>query len=422
MSGMPDQAIGLPGRMASPGAATTTSGSGPLVARATQSRLHLVTFMNRLDQHFAYLQVSAEAHGLHPMVLGYGRPAWWPDGLGAKINALREYVYGHVEDQDVLVFADAFDVLVMGNKDEILGRFESLELRSNRSLVFNAEQYCYPRISGVCDEQSYPPAPYRWRFLNSGVIVGRGFALKSMLRDPVADVIRGSDQFWYQDYFRSHQSTILLDTTCVLMCAVTGADERSGVGWTTAENRSRIMIPDSGSRPSLVHFVSLAHWPTWKKVADGWEATSGLHEAFRQLHPQPARDLLDTWRAEVHLGTTHTMGFVSEKFWTIMRVALCVECNVLGTGQHECENFPSLFGEGCVLAAALVVALVMLVLLCLSVPVRRRCCPPDTSSEHLDPSPLLATIAAWAGPALRVVRRITGSRVGRRLKHPEQVV
>lgn len=425
MAGMPAGAGGLPGRIASGGAAAA-SDTAPPGAQAIESRLHLVTFMNRLHRHFAYLQVSAEAHDLHPTVLGYGRPAWWPDGLGAKINALREYVYGHVKDHDVLIFADAFDVLVMGNADEIMGRFEALELRSNRSLVFNAEAYCYPRIDGVCDPESYPTAPYRWRFLNSGLIVGRGFALKSMLLDPVADVIRGSDQFWYQNYFRSHRSSILLDTTCVLLCAVTGADERSGVGWQAAGNSSRIMIPDSGSTPSLVHFVSFGHWPSWQKAAHGLEATSGLHDAFRLLHPQPARDLLDTWGLEIHLGTTHTAGFEMEKRWALMRVVLCTQCHLLHSGQHECEYFPSLFGGGCALAGALFVALVMLVLLLLCALVTRRCCPPDTSPRQPLPPPwwssLLATIAPWSGQALSAVMRITGTRVRRSSKHPEQIV
>ncbi|CAE8596013.1 unnamed protein product, partial [Polarella glacialis] len=41
-------------------------GGGGASSRPRPAELHLVTFMNRFHRHFAYLQVSSEAHGLGP--------------------------------------------------------------------------------------------------------------------------------------------------------------------------------------------------------------------------------------------------------------------------------------------------------------------------------------------------------------------
>ena len=91
--------------------------------------LHLVSFMNKLDRRFGFLQVSAEAQEIYPQLLGLGSEAWMPDGLGARINGLRRYVQSSSED-DVVIFADAFDVLVLGKREEILEKFQRIDARN----------------------------------------------------------------------------------------------------------------------------------------------------------------------------------------------------------------------------------------------------------------------------------------------------
>lgn len=332
------------------------------------TRLHVVTFMNNPDRHYAYLQVTAEAHGLYPVIIGYGQEAWWPDGLGAKINALRSYLFSQVNDQDVLLFVDAFDVLVFGDKKEILDRFSMIERKSNRSLVFNAEQYCFPRDvsggEGVCDPDKYPPAPFRWRHLNSGVFAGRGHAVKKMLKDPVPNVIKGSDQKWYQKYFLSHQEEIQLDYQCLLMCAISGDSKSEGV----AIQDDRVFIPETGNFPALVHCVSVAHWNSWR----GGKATHALHELFSRFYPSAAARLLDGWRIEADLGTTHTMQiYQGDAWWGAMRSVLCIQCGFLGSPHQECKFFPNRFDNQCWLVSSMFIVAVLAVPLFLLRCVRR---------------------------------------------------
>lgn len=329
--------------------------------------------MNRVHRHFAYLQVSAEAHQIHPKIIGYGLDAWWPDGLGVKINVLRDFVHEQLPRRnDVLIFADAFDVMLFGGEEEIVSRFLELERRTNRSLIFNAEEYCYPRHDSVCDEDRYPESQTRWRFLNSGLIAGRVHAFKDMLTERVPDVIAGSDQVWYQRFFKEHQDRVWLDRSCFLLCAITGMETDNGVAWQGIKNKTRLVVAETGVAPSLVHFVSVAHWPSWQ----GLEATMPVQEAFRRLYPSAAERLLDPWRLEVHMGAQHTMtlyhGSGNYAFWFIMRMVLCTECHLLGFRQNECVYFPSLLHPRCAMPmlGLLFVVLVLIATLVL----RKRCC------------------------------------------------
>ena len=48
------------------------------------------------------------------------------------------------------------------------------------------------------------------------------------------------------------------------------------------------------------------------------------------------------------------LGSLGAGFWAVMRLVLCAQCRVLGSTQHECEYFPSLFGEFCLVPTLLV--------------------------------------------------------------------
>merc|ERR1712072_143658 len=106
-----------------------------------------------------------------------------------------------------------------------------------------------------------------------------------------------------------------LDTNCFLMCAVTGDGEEQSV----ALRDGRIEILETGTKPSLVHFVSVSHWPAWRSGSP----TTALHEVFRRIFPIPASRLLDGWRFEGDLGVTHTAIFYEgEGWWRSMRSVL----------------------------------------------------------------------------------------------------
>mmetsp|Transcript_21222 Transcript_21222/g.49390 ORF Transcript_21222/g.49390 Transcript_21222/m.49390 type:complete len:386 (-) Transcript_21222:106-1263(-) len=323
-----------------------------------EPHLHFVTFMNRFRRTYAFLQISAEAHGIYPKILGYGAEAWWPDGLGVKINTLRAYVNSaSVMARDVVVFVDAFDVIVFAGETEIMEGFIGMERRWNTSLFFNAEQHCYPRRDGLCE--GYPSAPSRWRYLNSGLIAGRAWAFRELLRDPVPNVIKGSDQAWYQRRFREQRqgggggATITLDSECRFLCSVANFNDTVMV----LDTDRRLVRSDVGFRPQIVHFAGTGHWTMW---LEGRAApTTGLLDVFQKLYPKVSQQLLDVWGITAELGTTHDIGIYNGPgFWGTMGLVLCIQCNLLGSKERECEFFAGAFSGRCMSWTLRTVALV----------------------------------------------------------------
>lgn len=321
-------------------------------------RVTLVTFMNELEHVFGYLQVSAAAHGLHPKILGYGEKAWWPDGLGAKVNALRLYVMDEVSDSEVLMFVDAFDVLVFGGRQEIVENFEALEHKYNRSLFFNAEKDCFPPFKDICTD-AYPQAQHaRWRYLNSGVIVGRGRDFKLMLHDPVSNIMPGSDQAFYQRYFRDFPGRAELDRTCVLACATLGVGEEFGIQL----RNDRLVNTWTGKLPSVVHFVSDAHWPRW---IDG-RPTTEIQKIFQVAHPDKSAFLFDKVSFGYRVGGTHKThltlrGSMLVSWHWLMQSILCMQCRIFMSRDRECRYVGSLLSTSCSGACIFLIGVMMLV-------------------------------------------------------------
>eukprot|EP00933_Yihiella_yeosuensis_P006732 TRINITY_DN11149_c0_g1_i3.p1 TRINITY_DN11149_c0_g1~~TRINITY_DN11149_c0_g1_i3.p1 ORF type:complete len:299 (+),score=29.65 TRINITY_DN11149_c0_g1_i3:267-1163(+) len=238
--------------------------------------------------------------------------------------------------------------MVFGNASEIIEKFGALEVRYNSSIIFNAEPYCYPSVDGLCDDSKYPASPTFNRFLNSGLFVGRARALRELLRDPVPDSIPGGDQEWYQRRFRDQYTLkefrqgpkIELDRHCELVCVVVSVDPKFSEHFIlTADKRMQKAV--TGVRPPLVHFPGVGHWPKW--VGEEGQPSNTNMDLFQAVYPSAAKSLLENWKIELHLGSTHTIPvYDGPGFWSLMRLVLCIQCNLLGSKVNECESFVGL--------------------------------------------------------------------------------
>jgi len=314
-------------------------------AGSDKQKVTLVTYMNEASAMFGFLQVSAAKQGLHPKILGYGDKAWWPDGLGAKINALRDFVFSEVSDEEIVLFVDAFDVMVFGSKSEVLSKFEELELRHNRSLFFNAEKVCFPDFSDICTD-AYPTSTNpRWRYLNSGMFIGRGRNMKMMLAQPVDNVMAGSDQAFYQRYFLHNPDRLTLDYSCLLLCATQGI----GPTWAVELVGRRLHNRDTGTSPSAVRFVSNAHWAKW---VDGTPSTD-IADVFQQLYPEASEHLFQVVEMEIRIGGSHRSSILSLRngsqnhYHRLMRMVLCFRCMLFHSHDRECEYVPGITCDMC---------------------------------------------------------------------------
>eukprot|EP00747_Dinoflagellata_sp_TGD_P207512 gnl/TRDRNA2_/TRDRNA2_81077_c0_seq1.p1 gnl/TRDRNA2_/TRDRNA2_81077_c0~~gnl/TRDRNA2_/TRDRNA2_81077_c0_seq1.p1 ORF type:complete len:378 (+),score=62.68 gnl/TRDRNA2_/TRDRNA2_81077_c0_seq1:70-1203(+) len=267
-------------------------------------KLHAITFSDSPKPELAYLLASAATQGIYPATLGFDKVDGiaWGHGLGApKIKCVRDWVSRpDMEDDDVVLFADAYDVLLVGNETEIMTKFTDMEKRTGKHIVFTSERHCFP--TEVCGDPSvnYPEADTSWRYLNSGVFMGRVGALRLVLKTNSMPELEGitlyedHDQAWYQRYFLKYDE-ITLDTECELFCSTVGVDPKEhGI----AVHNGRFINVETGQQPAVVHFPGPGHWPRPK----GNHMTLWLHEAFKKAFPKLADRFWGRSRAIVLLG------------------------------------------------------------------------------------------------------------------------
>ena len=169
-------------------------------------KTHVLTCGSDLDR-MAQLNESASRNGVSVTnIFEIGSDVWGGGtmegpGGGQKLNLLLRYITtNNLSDHDVILFTDAYDVLYLRELDEVLGRF----LGFKHEVIFSAEQYLWPNKN-----LRFPPAPTKYRYLNSGTFVGRVGELKRMLAVPLKD--SDDDQLYMQVAYLTGRYDAVLD-------------------------------------------------------------------------------------------------------------------------------------------------------------------------------------------------------------------
>lgn len=174
---------------------------------ANNSRLHLYT-VGSDSSKMHWLERSAEAYGLEIANLFNVDQMDWNGGLdakqctggGIKLRLLSQQLHS-LDDSDIVLFTDAYDVVYCATEEEIVRRY----LAMKEEIVFAAERYLWPDR-----KLRFPPSATPYRYLNSGTFIGRVRALKQLLLDLPED--NASDQLFLQKKFLTGRYPIRLDT------------------------------------------------------------------------------------------------------------------------------------------------------------------------------------------------------------------
>ena len=149
--------------------------------------LRVVTYGSHAGYKFCWLLFSAVQEQLDLTVLGFNQ-AGQGRGLGYKLLTTLDYLRTLAEDE-VVLFVDAFDVIVSNNASVLLTHFHRLQ----SPLVFSAEKGCWPYLDGRAQGEElclwyYPDKPSStiYRFVNTGSWMGYVWAVRRLLEDIVA--------------------------------------------------------------------------------------------------------------------------------------------------------------------------------------------------------------------------------------------
>ncbi len=129
-------------------------------------------------------------------------------GGGQKVNLVRDWIDRElktqvVKDSDIVLFVDGYDVVVFESIISIVNKF----LEFDCDILFSAESSCWP-IEALSDQ--FPETDDPYRYLNSGLYIGRLGAIRKFISSPIGD--SEDDQKYMQLRYILNSKGIKLDT------------------------------------------------------------------------------------------------------------------------------------------------------------------------------------------------------------------
>lgn len=194
-----------------------------------------------------------------------------------KDMLLLEYIKRNPKNE-IILFTDAFDTVLLSNESEILEKF----YKFNSPLVFSAEANCWPDVDLA---QQYPTSvqDFQLKYLNSGGFIGESTYIKDLIERYYANSTidhlkyQWSNQYiWNQIYSFEHE-VVKLDhegdifytlSSDVAMAKryVHEPDHTLKAAWLSSEktrilqdvsfDEDRIIYKRTGSMPCHLHFNS----------------------------------------------------------------------------------------------------------------------------------------------------------------------
>lgn len=168
-----------------------------------QSEFHIITVASAQDIGLTFLKKSCEYNGLSLKILGMNEP--YRNNI-FKLYHMKKYLKT-LPENDIVLFVDGYDVLLLADEVEILKRFQEL----NVPFVMSCDKHCWP-ITKLAKE--FPESPTPFRYLNSGCYIGYVKNLKTILDSLPYGAHKRSDQALFSLHYLKNPELYTLDYNC----------------------------------------------------------------------------------------------------------------------------------------------------------------------------------------------------------------
>ncbi|KAI6180511.1 Procollagen-lysine 5-dioxygenase [Aphelenchoides besseyi] len=231
----------------------------------TADELHVVTVATEETDGFRRLKRSADEFGHRLHVFGMG--VEWnggdmqTEGGGQKIRLLREGLdklseTGTVTDKSLIMFVDAYDVILNADAKEIIRRYrhDFVDLQKTQ-ILFGAEPFCWPDVNLV---NSYPPVTFGERYLNSGLFIGPFSRIRALLREHAKGVKDSDDdQLFYTRLYLDEKIRndfgLTLDSLSRIFQNLNGLQEKVHVEADDIDGSAKVFNSLYNTHPVVIH-------------------------------------------------------------------------------------------------------------------------------------------------------------------------
>jgi len=228
----------------------------PLLSKE-KPRLHICTTASDWDPGVDKLLRSCKENHLNVEIFGLGEPF----SFDRKLGHCQSFI-SNLPDDDVVMYVDAYDILILASEDRILDEFFKMEA----SIVFSVEPTCYPfpQVGPY-----YPKSPTRYRYLNSGSYIGYVKDLKRVFAEMMPIPEETDDQGLFLIYHLYYPERFHLDHYCKLFLTLRQTRE-SEIYIDPIEKNVKCLL--TGTTPCIVH-------------GNGREGRIIYHKIYDQLFP-----------------------------------------------------------------------------------------------------------------------------------------
>ncbi len=216
-------------------------------------------------------------------------------GGGQKLNLVYDFI-DNIQDRDIVLFVDGYDVMINDDIETIVGRFYEADC----DILFAAEKACWPDKS-IADQ--FPESHTEYRFLNSGCYIGYRWAIARLLQNKINDC--DDDQLYlqkrYLETLGSDDLTIKLDYENYLFQCICFAEKEvcllgNGQLYNTATNTCPCILHGNGGGESKTAFLNLYnkiyHKPNFKPITNNLKVVGPDILAGDFFTPQQCSDII----------------------------------------------------------------------------------------------------------------------------------
>ena len=161
--------------------------------------------------------------------------------FGVKLREVSDFLKNpDLNPDDIVLFTDAYDVVYCGTHKEIIEKY----MKFNKPIVFGAEKQCNPD-PGRSTEYGFKATEFP--YLNSGMFIGRVWALRKCILEYQYEDKDDDQRFWTTQFFEN-PDLIGLDYINELFLNTVDMDKR--FFFLDKENSIAVY---KGSNPMFVH-------------------------------------------------------------------------------------------------------------------------------------------------------------------------
>lgn len=186
-------------------------------------------------------RISRNNEDIHILGTEEDRPIGWnaKGNFGVKLREVYDFVIKNdVQDEDIVLFTDAYDVIYTGTRDVVIERFVGMKI----PIVFGCETECNPDPD---QREKYVHRDVKFPYLNSGMFIGRAWAIRKCMKEYVYDDDHDDQRFWTQKFFE-YPEMISLDYDNALFLNTYGIDIED-ISWNRLESNYM------GRNPQFIH-------------------------------------------------------------------------------------------------------------------------------------------------------------------------